>query len=150
MRPIKTFRIGSSVFFKDYFPRYVEKDTDELNIMDTFIPKGNVVNLKDGTKDVFFFRDMDKDGFIDDALSCKVPMRAGKFLVPEFAEYLGMTVDDLTLLSRLFYSMDDRHTYERIIYESYMENGNFTLTDEQRERAFSEYMRKRPETYGKK
>jgi len=149
IKPIKKFTIGSSVFFKDYFTEYVEKDQDELQIMDTFLPKTNVLNLKDGKKDVFFWRNMDKEGFITDTLSSNLPMRAGKFLVKEFTDYLGFTIDDLKRLGPMFERMDERHTYEKIIYESYVQNGDFYLTDEQRLRAFNEYKKRRPEIYKK-
>lgn len=142
MKPIKTFTIGSRVFFsgmKDYSP----KDIDELNIMDEFNLKGNVLNAQINGKDVFFFRNMDKEGFIQDALESNVPMRVGKFLVPEFAEHLGLTIDDLRRLAPLFDSIDEKHEYERVIYESYLENKGFNLTDSQREKAYKVYKEKR-------
>ena len=148
MKPIKIFNIGSSCFFKDYFPDYVEKDRDELQIMDTFFPsKTNVLNLKDGKNDVFFWRNMDKEGFIEDCLACNGPMRAGKFLVKEFADYIGLEINDLKKLGPIFNSMDEKHTYEKIIYESYIENNGFYLTEQQRKKAYEEYKRKRPEIY---
>ena len=140
--------MGSSYFFKD-FEDYRQKDADELCIMDRFpFPNTNVLNLKKDGKDVFFFRDMDKDGFINDTILSKVPMRVGKFLVMEFAEHLGMTTDDLKRLDPLFQNLDDRHSYERIIYESYLKNGDFFLTDDQLREAYEEYKKKRPEIYG--
>ena len=152
MKPIKIFKIGSSCFFKEHYPDYVEKDLDELQIMDSFVPGTNVLNLKDkGTgKDVFFWRNMDKDGFINDCLESKVPMRAGKFLIKEFAEYIDLTINDLRKLDSSFKTIDDKHTYEKIIYEAYLKNNGFYLTDEQRDRAYKEYKRKRPEIYGRK
>lgn len=148
MKPILTYKIGSSYFFKNY-EDYKEKDQDELCIMDRFpFPRTNVLNMKKDNKDVFFYRDMDKEGFIADTLKSGVPMRAGKFLVKEFAEHLGMDTEDLRRLDSLFNSMDDKHTYEKIIYEAYLSNGGFWLTDEQRDEAYAEYKRKRPETYG--
>ena len=146
MKAIKTFNIGSSVFFKEC-DGYVEKDKDELQIMDTFLPKVNVLNLKDKGKDIFFWRNMDKEGFITDTLTSGVPMRAGKFLVKEFAEHLDMTIEDLKRLEPMFKKMDDKHTYEKIIYNAYIKNNGFYLTDEQRAEAYKEYKRKRPNLY---
>lgn len=147
MKPIKTFKMGSSYFFKD-FEDYKQKDCDELCIMDRFVfPKTNVMNLKKDGKDVFFYRDMDKTGFIKDTLDSGVPMRVGKFLVREFAEHLGMTTEDLSLLAPLFEKLDAKHGYEKVIYESYRENGDFRLTGEQLERAYEEYKKERPEVY---
>lgn len=148
MKPIKTFKIGSRYFFGD-FEDYKQKDCDELCIMDRFpFPKTNVLNMKKDDKDVFFFRDMDKDAFIEDTIESGVPMRAGKFLNKEFAEdHLKMTIDDLKALETIFENMDEKHTYEKIIYDAYVANGGFWLTDEQRAAAYEDYKKKRPGLY---
>lgn len=67
----------------------------------------------------------------------------GKFLVPEYVEYIGLTIDDLKQLKHLTEWLDDRHTYEKVIYDSYIENNGFFLTEEQRNRAYEEYQRAR-------
>jgi hypothetical protein len=71
------------------------------------------------------------------------PMQIGKFLVPEFSSEIGFSFDDIHLLKRSIDMLDDRHTYEKIIYESYIKNGDFVLTQEQRDEAFEEYKRTR-------
>ena len=148
MKPILTFKIGSSYFF-DKFEDYKVKDCDELCIMDHFsFPGTNVLNMKKDEKDVFFYRDMDKEGFIRDTIESNVPMRVGKFLNPEFSEHLGMKTEDLKRLEPVFRRLDDKHSYEMVIFEAYVSNGNFRLTDEQLADAYAEYKRKRPETYG--
>ena len=146
MKPIKIFSIGSSYFFGD-FEDYIVKDRDELQIMDRFVPETNVLNLRKGDEDVFFYRNMDKEGFINDTISSKVPMRAGKFLVKEFAEFINLDINDLKRLGPVFKEMDDKHSYEKIIYESYLKNGGFYLTDKQLQKAYKEYKKKRPEIY---
>ena len=146
MKPIKTFKMGSSYFF-DGFEDYIQKDVDEINIMDEFLAKSNSLVLRKGTRDVFFYRNMDKDGFIEDTLSSNVPMRAGKFLVREFAYYIGFTIDDLKKLKRVFENMDDKHTYEKVIFDAYIENNGVYLTEEQLNAAYVEYKSKRPEKY---
>lgn len=142
MKPIRTFVIGSRAFFTG-MDGYSPKDLDELNIMDRFPFKGNVFNAKINGKDVFFFRNMDKEGFIKDTLECGVPMRIGKFLVPEFAEYLGVTIDDLKRLSGIIEKIDERHLYEKVIYDAYLKNGEFKLTEEQRVAAYKEYLKRK-------
>ena len=142
MKPIKTFIIGSRAFFTGV-EGYVPKDYDELNIMDRFPFKGNVLNMKMNGKDVFFFRGMDKEGFIKDTLECGVPMRVGKFLVPEFAEYLGMTIADLKRLSPVIENIDKKHHYEKVIFDAYLKNGEFKLTEEQRVAAYKEYLKRK-------
>lgn len=142
MKPIKTFIIGSRVFFSE-IKGFLPKDYDELNLMDRFNFNGNVLHCKIHGKDVFFFRNMDKEGFIKDALDSNVPMRVGKFLVPEFAVYLGMTIDDLKRLKPLFDAMDEKHKYEKVIYSAYIKNKAFRLTDGQRQKAYEAYKESR-------
>ena len=142
MKTIKKIIMGSSVFFKG-IRGYKSKDKDVLAIMDTFIPNKNSLNMKIKDEDVFLYRNMSKHGFIQDALTSGVPMRAGKFLVPEFAEYIHLELEDLKSLEPLFEQMDDAHKYEKIIYDAYMENGSFTLTDEQKKAAYEEYKKLR-------
>ena len=67
-------------------------------------------------------------------------MSVGKWLVPEFCEEVGFGVDDLPKLQPLIDCLDERHMYEKIIYEAYLENKSFTLTDEQRKKAYELYL----------
>lgn len=148
MKPILTFEIGSSYFFKNY-EDYNQKDKDELCIMDRFpdFIKTSVLNMKKDGNDVFFYRDMGKDEFLKETLESGVPMKVGKFLIPEFSEHLGVTIEDLKILESLFDSLDDKHSYEKIIYNAYLENGRFWLTKEQLDNAYSDYKKKRPDRY---
>ena len=149
MKPILSYEIGSSYFFKGY-EDYKQKDSDELCIMDKFpefIKNTNVLNMKKDGDDVFFYRDMGKDEFLKETLESKTPMKVGKFLIPEFSEHLGVTIEDLKILESLFDSLDEKHSYEKIIYNSYLENGGFWLTKEQLDVAYSDYKKKRPDRY---
>ena len=67
----------------------------------------------------------------------------GKFLIPEYAEYIGLTIDDLKKIHNLTDCLDPKHLYEKIIYDSYIENNGFYLKDEQRNKAYEEYKRER-------
>lgn len=143
MKPIKTFRIGSRVFF-DGIKDFESKDIDELCIMDTFPFEYNSIHCNGlHGKDVFFFRNMTKEDFKKDVMNCKVPMAAGKFLVPEFVEWLGFTIDDLKEFEDKFNNIDKKHSYEKLIYDFYIENNGFFLTDTQRKKAFKKYNEKR-------
>ena len=145
MKPIKQFQMGSTYFFSKY-KDFNSKDYDDLCIMDNFIFPGNVMNMKIKGKDVFMFRNMPKQGYIDDLLTSGVNMKAGKFLIPEFNEYIGFTIDDLKSILHIFENMDDKHSYEKIIANAYIENGGFFLKDKQRYNAYLEYKKKRKET----
>jgi len=138
------FNMGSSYFFEG-LEGYKAKDHDELCIMEGFSEriKSNVLNMKLNGNDVFFFRDMDKDGFINDTISCKVPMRVGKFLIPEFCKYINFKVEDYERLKECFDALDEKHQYEKLIRDYYIENGDFTLTDEQRKNAYELYKKER-------
>lgn len=74
-----------------------------------------------------------------------VPMKVGKFLVPEFCEAIGFTIEDLKIFKNLVNQLDDAHSYEKIIYDAYLKNGKLELTDEQLNRAYKEYKIKRNE-----
>ena len=117
MKPIKQFQMGSTYFFSNY-KDFKSKDYDDLCIMDTFIFPGCVMNAKLDGKDVFLFKNMPKQGYIDDLLNSGVNMKAGKFLIPEFNEYINFTIDDLKSILHIFENMDDKHTYEKIIAEA--------------------------------
>lgn len=139
MKPIKTFIIGSIAFFSG-MEGFTPKDIDELNIMDEFPFKFNSMHLnKFHGKDVFFFKNMDKNGFIQDAKKSKLSMVVGKFIVPEFANYIGLTIKDLKDLEELFDNIDEKHSYEKIIYDAYLENNGFFLNEEQKKNAFNKY-----------
>lgn len=142
MKALRKFEIGSSLFFGD-IPGYKAKDLDELHIMDDFVPGQNVLHLFDGKKDIIMTRDMNKQEFMADALTSGVPMRAGKFLSPMFAAYLEMSISDLQKLDSLFANMDEKHTYEFIIYKAYLQNGGWYLTESQKMEAYQEYRRTR-------
>ena len=66
-------------------------------------------------------------------------MVVGKFLIPEFNKKIGFTIDDLPKIKPLIDRLDEKHIYEKIIYESYLENNSFTLTEDQRLKAYKKY-----------
>ena len=63
----------------------------------------------------------------------------GKFLVPEVAQAIGATVEDILPLESLLPKLDAKHQYEAVIFEAIKTNGTFTLTDRQRQEAFRQY-----------
>ena len=142
MKPIKQFQMGSTYFFSKY-KDFKSKDYDELCIMDVFPFDNNMMNAKLKDRDLLLFRDMSKSGYINDLIESKTPMKAGKFLIPEFNEYINFTIDDLKSILHIFENMDDKHTYEKIIADAYIENNGFFLTDEQRDLAYAEYKKTR-------
>ena len=142
----KKIEIGSSVFFKRYTD-YKSHDTDYIVFVEQ--PQGFKtflhINLFDKKEDTFYYKMMSKKEFIEYELNhCKkCQMAAGKFLIPELAEYMNLTIEDLKLFEECFTNMDDKHSYEKIIYNAYIENNGFFLTDNQRKTAYNNYKQKR-------
>ena len=86
---------------------------------------------------------MNVDEFIKYTLETKLPMTAGKFLIPEFNKQIGFTIEHLKKLASVFERIDKKHTYEKIIFDAYIENNDFILTDDQRMKAYEEYKKSR-------
>lgn len=131
--------IGSKAFF-DGLPEFQPHDEDWITVVDTtefqnirqlHVVKGNCyfeLKRKSCAKD-----------YIDWDVEHNVGMAVGKYLVPQFAEEINLSFEDLQLLKPLVDRLDDKHDYERIIYESYLSNGDFTLTEQQRLEAYNSY-----------
>ena len=129
--------IGSKYFFGRY-PGFHSHDTDYVDVVDTNEFKEKRVIRGQG-KDMFILKKKPKEHLIQDALKSELPMVVGKFLVPEFNKLIGFTIADLPKLLPQFEKLDEKHQYEKIIYDAYIENNSFTLTDEQRDAAYASY-----------
>lgn len=143
---IKEFKIGSSIFF-DSYSDYTQKDIDILAITDLPLFGKPMINMKLKDKDIFFMCIEENSVMLDKTLESGVNMRAGKFLSPEFAEYIGLTIEELKKLKPMFDDIDEKHMYEKVIFDSYIKNNGFFLTNDQRLMAYEEYKRQRPERY---
>lgn len=123
------------------YPDFTPSDIDEVEFEEK--PKlfrdFMQIRKKDRTRCLFIWRKMEPDEFIDYALRSRTPMEVGKFLVPEVAEYLGITIEHLKRLEPVFDRLDDKHQYERVIFKAYLNNNGFWLTGEQRDHAYMLY-----------
>jgi hypothetical protein len=54
-----------------------------------------------------------------------------------------MDIQDLEQLRPMRENLNPRHLYLGAIYDAYMENSSMTLTDDQRQHAFVEYLKNR-------
>lgn len=129
--------MGSRYFFGRY-PGFHSHDTDYVDVVDTNEFKEKRVIRGQG-KDMFILKKKPKEHLIQDALKSELPMVVGKFLVPEFNKLIDFTIADLPKLLPQFEKLDEKHQYEKIIYDAYIENNSFTLTDEQRDAAYASY-----------
>ena len=130
--------VGSNVFFKD-IEGFTSKDIDILEFVDNPTDFKNVRQFKFPHKCVFQWRKMSIDELIDITLFRNFPMEIGKFLVPEFIKEFKLSIDDLKRLEPIIAKLDDKHKYEEVIYNSYIKNNDFVLTDEQRQEAYRMY-----------
>lgn len=136
------YLMGSQYFFSCY-DDFKSKDIDEIQVIETN-EFSQVRQITGQGKCLFQLKKhSSKEEYIDWALKSNVGMVVGKFLIPEFCEAIGFTIEDLPRVSELIDKLDDKHKYEKIIYNSYIKNGSFTLTDEQRERAYKSYKESR-------
>lgn len=134
--------VGSQYFFSCY-DDFEGHDIDELQIIDTN-EFSQIRQVTGNGKCLFQLkRHHSKEDYIAWALQSNIGMVIGKFLIPEFCEAIGFTIEDLPRLVSLLTKLDDKHRYEEIIFNSYLENGSFTLTNEQRELAYKSYKNSR-------
>lgn len=139
MSELKRYIVGSKYFF-DKYPDYESKDTDYLIIEDPpFMPYKHMMVIRGQGTDEFRYKPKSADEFIDYTLELNVPMVIGKFLVKEFCEDFGITIDHIKKLKPLVDQMDDKHLYVQYIYNVFMNNNRFDLTDEERDEAYKLY-----------
>ena len=138
----KRYLIGSKYFFGCY-KDFNSHDVDYIVFEEEPKDYKNVRNLRGNGQDIFFWRKMSPSEFISFTLTSGTPMQIGKFLIPEVVKELGFTIEDLKKLWPLVKHLDDKHKYEEIIFKSYLENGEFSLTGEQLDNAYKEYKKYR-------
>ncbi len=134
--------VGSQYFFAQY-PHFKSKDIDEVEIVETAEFQHLKQISRKGSCLFIIRRQQNKDDYINWALKSKAGMVLGKFLVPEFCQEIDFTIKDLPKLAPLLDRLDRRHQYERIIYDSYLSNGAFYLTQAQRDAAYTSYYKSR-------
>lgn len=139
----KKFLTGSNAFFSCY-EDFKPKDRDFVVLNDS--PKGykNFRQISTSGMCMFELRHMSADEMIEYTLKQdKTPMAICKFLCTDFVEYMGITIEQIKLLQPLVEILDKKHIYLRSIYDSYIQNGDFFLTDEQRMNAYEIYKSER-------
>ena len=136
------FLVGSQYFFKD-IEGFNSKDIDYLIIETNPRDYKEKYQISGNCQCLFKWKKMSKDDFINNVLETKLPMEVGKFLVREVAFVIGLKINDLKKLRPVIERLDEKHKYLEVIYNSYLENGSFYLTDEQRELAYEEYKKAR-------
>lgn len=141
----KEFIVGSRAFFSD-MPMFHSDNTDIVVFTDTPDGFSHYIHSAISGRDTTTWVIKPKDDFIEYAMrDLANGLEFGKFLVPDVVEYLGITMGDLVKLHGHFENKIE--AYQELIYNAYITNGAFTLTDEQRDAAYKAYKEARPEEY---
>jgi hypothetical protein len=127
---------GSKAFFEG-MKEFVPLDTDKV----IFKKRGtNLMVFSENKETTFYWNEtIGKQGIKEYILKSKRYEPLCIFLVPDIAKYLEVTIDDIKELQEYFHKCDYKHQYLAIICDSYIENNDFTLTDEQRLKAYNLY-----------
>lgn len=134
--------VGSKAFFEN-IKGFNSKDTDILELVDNPTDFKYLRQFRFKDKCVFQWRNMPVDEFIDAELLMNVPMSICKFLCPEFIKLKGVTIEHLKRLRPLVDNMDEKHMYLKTIYDFYIANNDFTLTEQQLNDAYKMYLKYR-------
>ena len=141
---MKKILVGSNAFFKD-FKGFKSKDKDYLVFID------NPVDFKIRKEiylrgiDMFYYKRLSPIEMINYTLETNNPLLIGKFLVPEVAEELKLSVTDILPLEPMLSKLDEQHQYQVIIFNHIKNNNSFILTEEQLEEAYQFYISARKE-----
>lgn len=143
----KEILVGSRAFFSN-IEGFKAKDKDFVVFVER--PKFFAHAIEEPNRGgvcKFYWAVVPKEKFLKYAVRKSASrLEFGKFLVPEVAEFLQLTLEDLKALAERFLpALDKKHKYQEIIYNAYIENGSFTLTDEQRMNAYKVYQKARKE-----
>ena len=134
--------VGSKAFFEN-IKGFNSKDIDILELVDNPTDFKYLRQFRFKDKCVFQWRNMPVDEFIDAELLMNVPMSVCKFLCPEFIKLKGLTIEQLKRLQPLVDNMDEKHMYLKTIYDFYIANNDFTLTEQQLNDAYKMYLKYR-------
>ena len=136
------FLVGSQYFFKD-IEGFTSKDIDYLELVANPSNFKYSYQITGKGKCLFKWKRLSPIEFVDITLTFDLPMAIGKFLIPEFSKEIGFTIEHLKMLKPLVDKMDDKHAYEKVIYDAYIENNDFYLTDNQLQNSYNEYKKYR-------
>ena len=143
--PDKRFTVGSELFFGG-INGFVPKDYDYVILIDNPTIFKNTMTMRNETEDIFLWRRMSADEFVDITIKLNDPILAGKFLSKEFNDEIGFTLEHLRKLENLFNKIDQKHEYEKVVFGYYMKNNGFYLTTEQLENTFLTYKQNKEKT----
>lgn len=139
---MKKILVGSNAFFKNV-KNFKSKDKDYLILIDN--PQDFKIRKEiclRGT-DMFYYKRLSPLEMINYTLESNDPLLIGKFLVPEVAEELKLSVSDILPLEPMISKLDEQHQYQVIIFNHIKNNNSFILTEEQIDEAYQFYIEAR-------
>ena len=139
---MKRFIVGSTYFFKN-IKDFKSKDRDYAIIVDNPIGFTHTRQTMYGSYDIFEYARKNPVYMLEYMVKADLPMRVNVILVPEFSKELGIKIEHLPIIKPLIDKLDEKHQYLKVIYEAYIENGDFTLTVEQLNNAYESYKKSR-------
>lgn len=137
----KTFITGSTAFF-DKIEGFVSKDIDII-YLDKLSRIGMCKLISYPTHCSFQYADLPKEKIIKYVLKHNIVGASVGFLVPDYAKHLNLTIDDIKTVYPLLEQLDEKHYYAKIIADAYVENNDFTLTEDQLLAAYNSYLTSR-------
>lgn len=144
---MKYYLAGSNFFFSVY-PDFKPKDIDLILVVDK---DSTLLNGKScgryfmgGNLEAFIWS---KSNTIADCIkNIKIdPKFTAALLIPQFCNDMGFTIDALKKLKTYYdyYDEDHKHYYIKMIYDAYIKNNGFFLTDDQRKEVYKNYKKAR-------
>lgn len=131
------FLVGSRAFFAG-IGGFKSGNRNQLELLDNPNFKQGV-EKNDRVTRVFKYTKEPAQTMIDRCLASGNPLQVGKFLVPDVAHAIGLQVQDIERLAPLIERLPDKHEWQEVVYNAYLANGTFTLTEEQRQEAYAAY-----------
>lgn len=140
---MKRIITGSRAFFSG-MEGFKPKDYDVIVIVNNKeVPFKWMRQTSNGSVDVFEIVRHPKAKLISHAVEKAQPMAIARFLTPAFAKEIGLHPSDLPALRPMRENLDYKHEYLGVIYDAYVSNSSFELTDDQRQAAFDVYLKYR-------
>ena len=136
---MKKILVGSNAFFKDV-KDFKSKNKDYLIFVDN--PQDFKIRKEISLRgtDMFYYKRLSPSEMINYTLESNDPLLIGKFIVPEVAEELKLSVSDILPLEPMLSKLDEQHQYQVVIFNHIKNNNSFTLTNEQLDEAYQVYL----------
>lgn len=142
METTTKIEVGSRAFFGG-IADFASKDHDYVVLVDQ--PQGFNYRRECSLRgvDTFEYKRMSAADFVAKTLEYADALAVGKFLVKGFADAIGLTIEQLQQLQPLVEKLDEKHQYERIIFDAIISAGSWDLSDETLQAAYLSYTESR-------